>query len=192
MKLHYKGSYNSDPDTLPQREHLPGAVQFKEPEDIKKLGMIVNGVGLILMVLLAIPAIIRCAPYSGKSIGQFMVGAMLSLFIILPHELLHAICFKEDVYLYTKFSSGLVFVVGTETMSKGRYILMCLLPNIILGMIPYLIGMLYPHILFLTVLGVVGIVSGAGDYLNVYYAITQMPKHARTYLNGFHSYWYLP
>ena len=192
MKLHYKGSYNSDPDTLPQREHLSGAVQFREPEDIKKLGMIVNGVGLILMVLLAIPAIIRCAPYSGESTGQFMVGAMLSLFIILPHELLHAICFREDVYLYTKFSSGLVFVVGTETMSKGRYILMCLLPNIILGMIPYLIGMLYPHILFLTVLGVVAIVSGAGDYLNVYYAITQMPKHARTYLNGFHSYWYLP
>lgn len=116
MKLHYQGTYNSDPATLPRREHLPGAVQFKEVEDIKKLGIIVNVICLFLIVLLAIPAIIRCLPYSRESTGQ----------------------------------------------------------------------------LFLTVLGVFGIASGAGDYLNVFHAITQMPKHSRTYLNGFHSYWYLP
>lgn len=192
MKLHYQGTYNSDPATLPRREHLPGAVQFKEVEDIKKLGIIVNVICLFLIVLLAIPAIIRCLPYSRESTGQLLLGSLTPLFIILPHELLHAICFKEDVYLYTKFSSGLVFVTGTETISKSRYIIMCLLPNIILGIIPYLIGMLYPNILFLTVLGVFGIASGAGDYLNVFHAITQMPKHSGTYLNGFHSYWYLP
>ena len=33
---------------------------------------------------------------------------------------------------------------------------------------------------------------GIGDYYNVINALIQMPKGARTYLYGFHSYWYLP
>ena len=33
---------------------------------------------------------------------------------------------------------------------------------------------------------------GAGDYINVFNAATQMPKNALTYLNGFNSYWYIP
>ena len=37
-----------------------------------------------------------------------------------------------------------------------------------------------------------GISAGAGDYLNVFNAITQMPKGARTYLHHFNSYWYIP
>ena len=36
------------------------------------------------------------------------------------------------------------------------------------------------------------LVSGAGDYLNVFNALTQMPKGSRTYLYEFHSWWYLP
>ena len=33
---------------------------------------------------------------------------------------------------------------------------------------------------------------GFGDYMNVFNALTQMPRGARTYLYGFHSYWYQP
>ena len=33
---------------------------------------------------------------------------------------------------------------------------------------------------------------GSGDYYNIINALTQMPRGARTYLHGFHSYWYLP
>ena len=35
MKLHYMGKFNLDPDSLPQAEHKPGAVDYNE-EDIKK------------------------------------------------------------------------------------------------------------------------------------------------------------
>ncbi len=41
-------------------------------------------------------------------------------------------------------------------------------------------------------LGVLAIASGFGDYINIYHALTQMPKGALTYMYGFHSYWYLP
>ena len=40
--------------------------------------------------------------------------------------------------------------------------------------------------------GVMAISAGFGDYMNVFHALTQMPKNARTYLYGFHSYWFLP
>ncbi|MCI8497238.1 MAG: DUF3267 domain-containing protein, partial [Clostridiales bacterium] len=33
---------------------------------------------------------------------------------------------------------------------------------------------------------------GAGDYYNVFNALTQMPKGARTYLYQFNSFWYMP
>ena len=33
---------------------------------------------------------------------------------------------------------------------------------------------------------------GTGDYYNVFNALTQMPKGAKTYLDGFHSWWFLP
>lgn len=41
-------------------------------------------------------------------------------------------------------SQGLVFVVGTEDMSKFRFIWMCLCPNIFLGLIPYIIFLIFP------------------------------------------------
>ena len=68
---------------------------------------------------------------------------------------------------------------------------MSLLPNLVFGLIPYVLGMIAPN-LFLVSLGVLATGMGAGDYYNVINAVTQMPKEARTYLYQFNSYWYLP
>ena len=57
---------------------------------------------------------------------------------------------------------------------------------------PFLAGMLFPRLLYFLVLGALTIGMGFGDYYNVHNALTQMPKGARTYLYGFHSFWYLP
>ena len=121
-----------------------------------------------------------------------LLGLALCLLGLFPHEILHAICFKEDVYLFTNFSHGMLFVAGPEDMSKSRFIFMSLLPNIVLGFIPYLIFVINPDWTLLGIFASFNISSGAGDYLNVYNAITQMPKGARTYLHHFNSYWYIP
>ena len=190
MRLHYKGEYDLNPESLPHGEHQPNAVPFREAKDTKTLALMANIAGGIIIVLLAIPAWIRCKEYF--SILQMMLGCLASMLVLFPHELLHAVCFREDVYLYTNFKQGLLFVVGPETMSKSRFIWMSLLPNIIFGLIPYLIGMLFPKYLFFLVLGTMAVGAGAGDYYNVFHALTQMPKGARTYLYQFHSFWYLP
>lgn len=192
MKLHYRGKYNLDPTTLPTCKHQPNAVKFKEVDSTKELADIANGIAIALMILLSIPVYLK---YKGSLFDYFdemMVGAMLPLLTMFPHELLHALCFKEDVYLYTDFKQGLLFVVGCETMSKQRFIFMSLLPNIVFGFIPYMISFLGIQYLTLAVLGVVAIGMGAGDYYNVFNALTQMPKGARTYLYQMNSYWYIP
>ena len=200
MKLHYMKKYNLDPDSLPHGEHMPGAVRFKEAESTKEMAVIANVSALVIMVILAVPAIMRCLSFFSDALGENMsdyavelwVGSLLSLAILFPHEILHAICFKEDVYLYTNFKQGMLFVVGPETMSKGRVVFMSLLPNLVFGIIPYTLGMIFPQYGWLLGLGILATGMGAGDYYNIFNALTQMPKGARTYLYKFNSYWYMP
>ncbi len=192
MKLHYKGKYDLNPDSLPHGEHKEGAVKFKEAEDSKKLSIIANIAATVIMVVLAVPAFFRAKDYILQDTFQLFLGCLLSMLTLFPHELLHAICFKGDVYLYTNWSQGMLFVVGPEDMSKSRFILLSLLPNIVFGFVPYIIGMIFPKYLFLLSLGTLSIGMGAGDYYNVFNALTQMPKGARTYMYKFNSFWYMP
>ena len=93
MKLHYKGAYDLNPDSLPHGAHKPNAKRFKEAETTKQLSIIANTGCILLIVMLAIPAWIRCRAY--LDFWQPMIGCLVSQLLLFPHELLHAICFKE-------------------------------------------------------------------------------------------------
>ncbi len=191
MILHNAGKYSGDESTLPQRKHQSNAVPFKEVENMKQLSLITN-VGCILsIILLAIPFVLLAKEYIKDNAIWLALGGICGGLSLPIHELLHALCYKKDVYYYNNLSQGLVFVVGTEDMSKARFIFMCLCPNIFLGLVPYIIFLIFPNIVFLGLFGLLCIGMGFGDYINVYNAIKQMPKGAKTYLSGFHSYWYL-
>ena len=180
------GKYSGDPGTLPGREHAPGAVPFKEPKDSGTLGMVATGIALALLVVTG-------GIYFWRSGGAWSPGAFfLYLLSMVPHEILHALCFREDVYMYHNLKQGMLFVVGPEDMSKGHFVFMSMLPNIVFGFIPFTLFLVKPELRLLGIFGFLSIASGAGDYLNVYNALTQMPKGAWTYLHGFHSYWYMP
>ena len=191
MILHNAGKYNGDESTLPQREHQPNAVPFKEFGSMKKLSLITNIGGVLTIIILAIPFIVLAKEHIRDNTIWLALGGICGGLSLPIHELLHAICYKKDVYYYNNLSQGLLFVVGTEDMSKAIFIFMCLCPNIILGVIPYIVFLIYPNIVFLGLFGLICIGTGFGDYINAYNAIKQMPKGARTYLNGMHSYWYI-
>ncbi len=187
MKLHYCGRYNGKEELLPRGEHKPDAVKFKEPEDAKKLALVANGIAIAVALAALGVLFLRGGLAAYHPLG--IVPAFLTMF---PHEILHALCFKKDVYLYTNLKQGMLFVVGPEDMSKPHFIWMSLCPNIVFGLLPFLAFLMCPQWSFLGTWGAFSLTMGAGDYLNVYNAITQMPKGARTYLHGFHSYWYMP
>ena len=189
MKLHYKGKFDKNPESIPSKPHKPNCVKFKEPENSKKLAWIVNIIAVPILLIFYIPVLISDTQNTQIN---FILGLLLCMISMFPHEILHAICFKEDVYLFSNFKHGMLFVSGPEDMSKPRFIFMSLLPNIVLGFIPYLIYVINPEWSLLGVFASINIASGTGDYLNVFNAITQMPKGARTYLHQFNSYWYIP
>lgn len=191
MKLIYKGKFDGNPESLPCNEHYPGAVKFKEFDSPKKLGLFANIIAFILIAIF-LGSFIRRSKFTGYDSYDIAVGAFLSLLILFPHEILHGLCFKEEVYLYTALKQGMLFVVGPEVMSKGRFIFMSMLPNMVFGFIPYIIAMIFPTLGILGAFGASSISMGAGDYINVFNAIRQMPKGAKTYLHQFNSYWYMP
>ena len=84
----------------------------------------------------------------------------------------------------------MLFVYGTEDFSKTRFILMSLCPNIIFGMIPLILYFLFPQYASLGTLGALAFSAGAGDYVNVFHALTEVPNGAKVYCNGIHTYWY--
>lgn len=189
VKLIYRGTYQSEAD-LPVREHPDGYVPFREAEDMRKLALLLNAVSIPMLILTAVGVVLRGLPYieqNGLAVTLGMVVPFLTLF---PHELLHAVCFKGEVELWTNFKMGMLFVVGTEDMSKARFVCMSLLPNLVFGWIPYILFLLSPEWVFLGVMGAISIPMGIGDYYNVYNCLTQVPKGALVYLSGMHSYWY--
>ena len=188
MRLHYKGKFDGNVDNLPkgELEKHENAVKFKEIDDIKKLMIIMNIVAFIVMLILGVVYVFRI----GNKAQFSWIGIILSFLTLFPHEILHAICFKEDVDMY--LADGGAFVCGTETMSKFRFIFMSLLPNVIFGFIPFIIFLFFPNMTILGTLGLVAISMGVGDYYNVFNALTQMPKGARCFMEKQNSYWYMP
>ena len=187
MKLIYKGKFDGDENSLPSSEPVEGAVMFKEAADMKQFALLVNVLAVVVMVIAFVLFFWRGGVMAFSFWGYLLF--MLSLF---PHELLHGLCFKENVYLYTNWKQGMLFVTGPEHLSKARFVFMSLLPNILFGFLPLLIYLIDPSHNILGTFGAISIGAGAGDYYNVYNALTQVPKGGKIYNVGFHSWWYLP
>ncbi len=77
--------------------------------------------------------------------SRFNLSVLLSLASLVPHELLHAVCFREEVSLYFYLSHGMLFVQGAEDMAKARFIVMSILPNLVFGVIPYVLFLIRPE-----------------------------------------------
>lgn len=198
MKLIIKGKYKGI-EQLPKGNLPSNAVKFKEPETPAKLNaaavlytFLALGIALVLIAITVLlhDEIIALSPN--------LIGIILAFLCILPHEILHGICFPKDaeVYLFYSLKNLMAFVVCTEPVSKGRFIFLSLLPNLVFGWIPLIIWMVLPSIPTLSNIllsfSIVSISFGAGDYMNVFNALRQMPKGSMQQLSGFNSYWFIP
>ena len=187
MKILYKGKYNGDPASLPQREHPEGAVQFREPDDMKKLAILINIVACVIMIVLI--AVVEWL--SDIDFYMYWFAFAVHLALMFPHEFLHAVWFRREAEVYTNLKQGMLFVSGTEDLSKSRFVFMSLFPNLLFGVVPFVVFLLFPQFPLLGLIGALNIGAGAGDYMNVFNCLTQVPKGAKVYNSGMHTYWYL-
>ena len=184
MRFHYGGKH-SDDSQLVRKPDPDGSVMFKEPDDLKKMAVRMNIISLVILVVL-----LAAINITNEDFKVSFPGMFLFILSMVPHEFLHGLCFKEDVTMYTNLSKFMLFVYGTEDFSKTRFILMSLCPNIIFGMIPLILYFLFPQYASLGTLGALAFSAGAGDYVNVFHALTEVPNGAKVYCNGIHTYWY--
>lgn len=188
----YMGKYTNE-EVLPQRVHPEGYVPYKEPENTKKLAIVINIIAIVITCFTSALYFLRTTS-AGIGIDNaylgFMGGCLLSLLTLVPHEFLHGISMEGDVKMYQNLKQGMLFVISTDDMSKGRFIFMSMLPNLVFGFIPFIIFILFPSLTILGSLGAFCIGAGAGDYMNVFNTFVQVPSNAKVYMSGIHSYWY--
>lgn len=200
MKLLYKGKFKGV-ETLPKADLPENAVAFDEPKDPESLvGSAIKYMILawVVVLLISLVALLLRGGISSVFHWAAVLGFVASFLTVIPHELLHGICFGRDaqVELYADLRRGILFVVSTQPVSKGRFIFLSLLPNLIFGGIPWILWLVLPlsppvaSALFSFSFVCIGF--GAGDYLNVVNALRQMPKGSMQVLSGFNSYWYIP
>jgi len=196
-KFIYKGKFHSEED-LPKRPHEAGAVRFREPDGIKKVAIVANAIAIGMLIPLMILIIWRFLNYGGIRFNTLMPAIVAANVAFYPslilHEFIHGLMFHGEVFMYENMKMGMLFVTGTENFTKNHFILMSAMPTIILGVIPYIIGMLNPALLggFPAIYGALMITSAGGDVINIFNAATQMPKGSMCYMYGFRSYWFMP
>ena len=200
MKLIYRGRYTGE-SQLPRADLPPGAVPFREPADTAALNLAAMKWSLLARAAAAALGVVTIPLRGGLVLGAgfwFMAGFAASFLTLLPHELLHGLCFGRgaEVHLFVSPKDLMAFVVCTRPVSRGRFILMSLLPNLVFGWGPFLLWCLTPYggawsdgLLWFSLCC---ISFGGGDYLNVWNALRQMPRGSVQQISGFHSYWYMP
>ena len=121
MRIHYAGKFDGDVSKLPHRKHEKNAVGFKEAETVEGVEKAGLKVVPAILVIETIPLILlRINPFS-LHISSFFAGLTLAILTLPVHEVLHAVCFRGDVYIFSNLKRGMAFTVGTESMSKRHF-----------------------------------------------------------------------
>lgn len=204
FNIKFCGKYNNEKQLM--KKELPNsAIQFVEGKTLKE--PFVKGFLIILPILLSIIVvsilILKKVKENGLTFNkmEFAIGFMIALILIqiftYIHEIIHAIFYSRNVekQIWKYHKQFAYFVFCDELVSKPRFIILNLAPSIILGVIPYLIWFLTSGHLSISIsiciiiFSFVMILISVGDYFNVYNAIRQVPKKAKVFNYGLHSYW---
>ncbi|MHC1721041.1 MAG: DUF3267 domain-containing protein [Clostridiaceae bacterium] len=195
----WKGRYRNI-EQLPVGNLPDNAVKFNEPETFLKLNL------LAIIFVIPVFCIVGISYYlktlSGLTVDFFgmfnITGFLISVMMLVPHEILHAIAFPKqaEVQIWYSIKNMLMFSYSSYPTSKLRFIYSSLLPSFIFGFIPLAIWMFIPNELTevsetIFSFAFFSLVLCVGDFLNVLNAATQMPKNSVAQLSGMHSYWYL-
>ena len=192
MKLIYKGKYNGEIEEFESSKNIVNATKYKEADTVEEMAKIITlPANIIQLVLLLIVFLIVGFDNFDNTLLLLILSFFVSLLTMIPHELLHGICYKNKVYLYTNLKQLMLFVVGEDHMSKWKFIFMCMLPNIVFGFIPFILFLINTKLVFLGMLGAMCISYGMGDYYNVWNTIMQVPSNGMVFSKGHNSYWYV-
>lgn len=192
MKIKFAGIMKSM-DDLPERQLPDSAERLKEPKSIIILNLITLIAAFPIAHIILEIAGIRM-DYETAVKPMLLWGVAAALICILPHEIIHGIAMGgEDIPVYFSPKNLIAFVLLDKAMSKGRFIFVLLAPSLVLGWLPFIIALIFPHLPasgFLAAMGCAGVLVGLGDMIKLTVTAVQVPKNGTVQGSGGYIYWY--
>ncbi len=203
LNITYRGKFENEKQLIGNDKIPQKAIEFKEGKEINDI----FNLGFTLMLPIIIPVIIitiiRIQNIKGHISLNLKTGCIIAAAILMNyilkfiHEYIHGCLYpiksKKTIWNYT--SNGAYFLYCNEKISKTRFIVISLAPMIILGIVPFIIWIFIADKIELTIslvyvfLTWIMIFFSMGDLVNVYNTIKQVPKNAKVFNYGLHSYW---
>lgn len=194
----FKGNYVSD-DQLIKRDSIPKeAVEFGIIPNLQ--GEFGRGFLILMPVLVAMVAAtflkVKDLDYHltmGLDVIVSFVLTIVSVYLLtFVHEIIHALFYPADAVkeIWKSKEQGAYFVYCEKEISKERFIIMCLAPMFILGIIPFIIWLILPNYIPMPYSLAVSItfwlmtIVAMGDVANVYHVIKEVPKGAKVFNYG--------
>lgn len=203
FQIYYMGKYRDESQLIKNQPYPEKATKFKESADLNKImlqGMLI-GSPLFLFMLIVGSYRIASIDYLWQWHFQWLTAGIVYIFLMyslmIIHEIIHALCFpmqaRKEIWNY--LDQGAMFVYCEEKVSKSRFIIMSLAPAVILGLIPFIIWYVTAPYLSVEVsvcfvlLSFTMTFGAVGDFVNVFHALLQVPREAKIFSYGFHSFW---
>ena len=198
LNIVFKGNYVSD-DQLIKRCDIPdSAVEYGVVSSLQR------EFGRGLLILFPIFLVMVAATYFKVKdlnyhltmgldvVVSFVLIIVLVYLLTFVHEIIHALFYPADVVkeIWKSKEQGAYFVYCEKEISKERFIVMCLAPMFILGIIPFVIWLILPDLIPMPYNIAVPIIFwlmtiiAMGDVANVYHVIKEVPRGSKVFNYG--------
>ena len=198
LNIVFKGNYVSD-DQLIKRCDIPdGAVEYGIVSSLQR------EFGRGLLILFPIFLVMVAATYFKVKdlnyhltmgldvVVSFVLIIVLVYLLTFVHEIIHALFYPADVVkeIWKSKEQGAYFVYCEKEISKERFIVMCLAPMFILGIIPFVIWLILPDLIPMPYNIAVPIIFwlmtiiAMGDVANVYHVMKEVPRGSKVFNYG--------
>ena len=200
MKIHFKGIYKGKEDELDyfdeycETEHKPNAVKLPE---LKVSNIKIHIFSIIIAVCFCYIYNLRYNLITSYNdfinfIFVFAFFTILDVFLVPVHEILHTVFNKQDSYIFIQPKQMYAVVINYEEKSKRIRILGLLFPNLILGIIPFVVSLIFPPLKFLGMIAIPNITGGVGDFILILHYLHHVPNGAKIYNHKDDgSFWYI-
>ena len=203
LNIKLKGKYTNENQLINNKDLPKNAIQFKEGTSITH--QFIQGMFIIfpIMIIMILTSILKIKSFSNNLtinsdfLITFLIMLILSHFLTYIHEIIHALLYpKYAIKEIWKDSEQFAYFVYCDALvSKKRFIMICITPVVILGIIPFFIWIIIAELLPInlsicfSILTWIMTFMGIGDFTNIYNTIVQVPKTAMIFNYGLHSYW---
>ena len=198
FNIRFMGRYTSDEQLIVRKEIPENAMEFGIVSDLKK--EFVRGF-LILMpvfVLMIILTVYKVRNYDYRLnmdlhlILSFVLAVLAIHFLTYVHEFIHALFYPREALktIWRSDEEGAYFVYCEEIISRNRFIVMCLAPMFVLGIVPFVLWLLLPAMIpmpydmALAFVTWMLTVMAMGDVANVYHVLKEVPAGAKVFNYG--------